>query len=319
MAACGAGVASPHEANNMSAFRDDKRVLSHLHRKLGNAIQAHVVWVIWRWRPYARATRDNQTWVVKTDKELQDEGVTYSQRAIRDAIAHLDKAGVITRTRGPHPNRRLPNARFLRIDDGLFDELEQVASERKAAGVQRRVDAEADAGSSRLEMPHQPGDSRRFHKQETSNKTDRTTYKAKEKRARARRSDTKVIVTAEEARIQAGFEKGCRDRSPPYRAAALDHASPLEGIRRFWRAMKSTGIVSTEDAVEIARYFAKTYDADYAASLLGKRTGQVSPQPDQMLLGMFALDALSRWEQHRSLKSTFKKMPTFGEDEDEGP
>lgn len=301
----------------MNTFRDEARVRAHLHRKLGNAIQAHVVSVIWRWRPYARVTRDGQTWVVKTDKELQNEGVVYSARAIRDAIAHLEKAGVVIRTRGPHPNRRLPNARFLRIDDALFDELEQIARECKTSGAKRRVDPEADAGSTRSEMPHQPGGSRRFHKQETSSKTDRTTHKTKEKRAKARRSDTKVIVTEEEARIQAGFDEGCRERIPPYRAPALDHATPARGIRRFWIAMQKVRSITLEDAADVARYFAKTYDVDYIAPTLGIRRERVSPQPNQALLGMCASDALSRWEEHAVREAKKKSISQFSFDEDE--
>ncbi len=300
----------------MSTFRDDKRVLSHLHRKLGNAIQAHVVWVVWRWRPYARVTRDGQTWVVKTDKELQDEGVTYSERAIRDAIARLDKLGILTRTRGPHPNRRLSNARFLRIDDTLFDELEEVSRERGSVGAQRRIEADTNAGSKRSEMPYQPGNSRRLYEQETRSKTNNATFNVREERAGPKLADARVEVSEEEAFIQAGFDKGCRERMTPYRAPELDHLTPVRGIRRFWWAMKRRS-VTLEDAADVARYFAKTYDVDYIAPILGKRKDQGSPQPNQILLGMCAADALSRWEEQAAWEKKKQSKIEFSFDEDD--
>lgn len=268
------------------------RVRREAYKRTRNQVDAQILAELWAWTPYAKTRRDGKTWVVKTDSDLiEDDGVAAAPRTIRAALRRLRDNGLIETTRGPHPNCRVANSRYIRLVDGLFEDLKACAESGRSRRGARRLEAADTAVSSRGTEPAQPGSIDRFHKQSTSKERDKRTDK-KEERApngfyekKRLREEVEVQSREKLEEIQKRFEEGCHELGVT--APALDSVNRVGALNRYVAACRTAGLTSGEMA-EAAYLFAKHYSRDTLAEHLGKKSDEVSPGPNHFLLGMAA-------------------------------
>lgn len=260
------------------------------YKRTANQVDAQVLAELWAWTPYAKTTRDDKVWVVKTDHDLiEQDGVAAAPRTIRDSLDRLRRRGLIETTRGPHPNGRIPNSRYVRLADGLFEELEICAQSGSKRRVSRRVDRANATVSKRDEAPGQNGGNRLFHIQRTSKEPDIGTDK-KEERAASGNNEKRIHREENERNdelmeIQKRFEEGCTKIGVV--APALDHAKRVGALNRFAAACRIAKLTRSEMA-QAAYLFARHYSRDRLADHLGRASKDVSPAPNHFLLGMAA-------------------------------
>lgn len=267
------------------------------YKRTRNQVDAQILAEIWAWTPYAKTRRDGKAWVVKTDYDLiDDDGVAAAPRTVRASLQRLREQGLIETTRGPHPNGRLANSRYIRLLDGLFDELLECTENGRRRRSARRHDDAEDAHSRRNDLPAQHGGSSRFHKQGTNNEQHNRTNR-KEQRACSGNNDEKRYrkgrreeISEELLEVQRRFSEGCRERGAS--APALDDARRVAAVRRFTAACAGAGL-SMSDAAEAAYLFALHYSHDQLAEHLGRTPEKVSPSPNHFVLGMAADIAVS--------------------------
>lgn len=319
----------------MNSPRNSRRVLAYLYEKLRNRTQAQIIWAIWYWRPMATITRNGQAWIAKTTADLLADGVMASERAIGDALLKLEQRGMLQRTRGPHPNRRTPNARLLWIGDDLFKELEQVAcgqavreptyretprrdpaetSENlKSCAVICRAETAAPAASIPSSLPVRSGNARRFHKQETTTSTNKKTFISRERTRRGfskEKGKGKLAIPSDLRKIQAAFARGVEASDEVDCAPELDTQQRINQLRRFQDACRAHGM-SLDDTCEAAFLFAKHYHPDFIEQDLGRKN--VSVRANHYVLGICAHLAISEFR----VAKTHEQNAQFSDEDDD--
>ncbi len=283
--------------------------------RLGNSIEAQLIAAIWWWSPYAKAKRDGEVWVVKTDQDFIDQdGITAQPRAIRSAIASLKKKGWIATTRGPHPNGRAPNSRYLRLENGLAALLEREAPCGRKRRGNVRSEQDETAHSTRPSVPNQHGVECRFHMQGDGIKHSAHHSKKEMKRRsmpRSQRSSSDELsseafqVDPELLQLQTNFDAGCFERG--WSAPSINHPERIRRLRKFWEECQLKGI-PINLACEIIKRFAITYDPHDIAKYLARPEEKVSPEPNHFTLSFCSDRAIGAYRE-AVLEREMQRMP----------
>lgn len=267
----------------------------------GNPTAAQILTAIWWWEPYAKMMRDGKLWVVKTDDDfIEQDGVTAKPRAIRTAVALLTARELIETTRGPHPNGRAPNSRYLRLCEGTAARLESGTQGGRKRRIGDRIDQGASAASERSLDPTRPGTNSRFHIQGDNNSSStlsanrKTTRKAQAREPRQEGGQEALEISNEIQLLQNAFDEGCKTRG--WSAPFLNHPERVRRLEMFWKDCEAQKI-HIELACKIAKRFAAKYYPREIAQALARSEEKVSKTPDHFNLSLCSNSAISAYRE----------------------